>query len=169
MQSYLWSDNRSLMQAGVVVQTHSVRHECTHEHTPKHVYSHASTERHTCTYIPTCTHRDSIYSSMHAMHLYTHVHTYAHVNTCEHMYRFACRKRNTRSHTQETWVSYNLFNETKIQRCTSTYNLLSHNNILGPFPHQYMGSSHHLMSPSYSIRNAPQCTHLFLHSCTVRW
>ena len=86
-----------------------------------------------------------------------------------YMYRFACRKRNTRSHTQETWVSYNLFNETKIQRCTSTYNLLSHNNILGPFPHQYMGSSHHLMSPSYSIRNAPQCTHLFLHSCTVRW
>ena len=169
MQSYLWSDNRRLMQAGVVVQTHSVRHECTHEHTPKLVYSHASTERHTCTYIHTCTQRDSVYSNMHEMHLYTHVRIYVHVNMCTHMYLFACRKRNTHSHTQETWVSYNLFNKTKIQQCTSTYNLLSHSNILGPFPHQYTGLSHHLMTPLYSIMNAPQCTHLFLHSYTVRW
>lgn len=169
MHSYLWSDNRRLMQAGVVVQTHSVRHECTREHTPKLVYSHASTERRTCTYIHTCAHRGSVHSNMHAMPLYTHVHTNAHVNTCSHKYRLACGKRNKHSHTQETWVSCNLFNETKIQRCASTYNLLSHSDILGPFPHQYTGSSHRLMSPLYSIMNAPQCTHLFLHSCTVRW
>ena len=99
MHSYLWSDNRRLMQAGVVVQTHSVRHKCTREHTPKLVYSHASTERRTCTYIHTCAHRGSVHSNMHAMPLYTHVHTNAHVNTCSHKYRLACGKEtNTLTH-----------------------------------------------------------------------
>lgn len=64
------------------------------------VCTHTQAQRDVHAYIHTCTHRDSVYSSMHAMHLYTHMYTYAHVNTCEHMYRFACRKKNTRSHTE---------------------------------------------------------------------